>query len=336
MEKTLACKSGMKIMHINGSYRQERDRSMAGFSFVELIIVVAVIGVVCAFAVTSISRSRASIRLQNSARLFASYAEKARVDAIKRHDPTNIDITGPSTYAITMDFDGSGATSRTFTLEPGVVFTDSSNAPYTVDASGNVSSSNGEAVSWGDFNWRGRTSQCSMLFRLQNSNSERSVVQIAGSGDVTIDAVTSTPGSVTVTSMNSNDVASSSVVSGTFPHFELNPCSVNGGGGSSIAPPSATCVGGLISSDVGSVSVRKNGGSTATVNVTVTGPGTINAAPNLNLQVTPSSQTVSASNGGTFSFTIRSATKTRSSNPPFTVVFSNPCNSVTVYVTVTN
>jgi prepilin-type N-terminal cleavage/methylation domain-containing protein len=326
----------MKIMHINDSYRWERDRSMAGFSFVELIIVLAIVGVVCAFAVTSISRSRSSIRLQNSARLFASYAEKARVDAIKRHEGTNIDITGPSSYAITMDFDGSGVTSRTFTLEPGVVFTDSSNAPYTIDVSGNVSSPNGEPVSATDFNWRGRTSQCSMLFRLQNSNSERSVVQVAGSGDVTIDSVTTTPGSVTVTSMNSNDVASSSVLSGTWQHYELNPCSVNNGGGTSIPPPTATCVGGLISSDIGSVSVRKNGGSTATVNITVTGPGTIYAAPNLNLQVTPSSQSVSASNGGTFSFTIKSVTKTRSPNPPFTVVFNNPCNSVTVYVTVTN
>src|ERR1041385_9270905 len=137
----------MKIMHINDSYRWELDRSMAGFSFVELIIVLAIVGVVCAFAVTSISRSRASIRLQNSARLFASYAEKARVDAIKRHEGTNIDITGPSSYAITMDFDGSGASSRTFTLEPGVVFTDSSNNPYTVDANGNVAGPKGGAVS---------------------------------------------------------------------------------------------------------------------------------------------------------------------------------------------
>jgi Tfp pilus assembly protein FimT len=326
----------MKIMHINGSFRWERDRSMAGFSFLELIILVAIIGIVCAFAVSSIRRSRGSIRLQNSARLFASYAEKARVDAIKRHDATNIDIKGPTSYAITMDFDGTGVTSRTFNLEPGVFFTDSTNAAYTVDAGGNVSSSNGEAVSWSDFNWRGRTAQCSMLFRLQNSNSERSVIQIAGSGDVTIDAITSTPGSVTVTSMNSNDVASPSVLSGNFSHFELNPCSVNGGGGTVVAPPTATCVGGLIGSNVGSVSVRKNGGSTAAVNITVTGPGTINAVPNSNLQVTPSSQSVSASTGGTFSFTIKSITRTRSSNPPYTVVFSNPCNSVTVYVTVTN
>src|ERR1051325_1423602 len=153
----------MKIMHITGSYRWERDRSMAGFSFVELMIVLAIVGVVCAFAVTSISRSRSSIRLQNSARLFASYAEKARVDAIKSHEGTNIDITGPSSYAITMDFDGSGVTWGPFPLGPGLVFTDSSNAPYTIDVSRNVSRPHGEPMSATDFNWRGRTSQCSML-----------------------------------------------------------------------------------------------------------------------------------------------------------------------------
>lgn len=315
---------------------QKYDRSTAGFSVIELVIVLAVIGIVAAFAIGSIQKSRESVRLQNSARMFAAYAEKARLDAIKRHDASNIDIKGPSTFTIAMDFDGTGVSARTFTLESGVVFTDSANVAYTVDGGGNVSSSNGEEVSWADFNWRGRTSQCSTLFRFQNGNNDRSVVQIAGSGDVTVDAIAGTPAAVTVTNVNSSDISSGSVLSGNFSHFELNPCSVNGGGGTVIAPPTATCVGGTISSSVGSVSVRKNSGSTASVNITVTGPGTITATPNSNLQVTPSSRSVTSSTGGTFSFTVNSITRTRSSNPPFTVVFSNPCNSVTLYVSVTN
>ena len=323
-------------MKMNDARIPASDRSIAGFSFLELMVLVTVISVVGAFAIVSVSNSRKSIRLQNSARVFAGYAEKARIDAIKRHDATNIDIKTATSYSITMDFDGSGVSTRNFNLESDVVFTDSTNTAYTVDGSGNVISSNGEAVSFADFNWRGRTSQCSMLFRMQNPNNERSVVQIAGSGDVTVDTVASTPANVTVTSMNSNDITSSSVLNGNFSHFELNPCSVNGGGGTVIAPPTAVCVGGHISSDVGSVSVRKNSGSTASVNITVTGAGTINAVPNSNIQVTPTSQSVTASTGGTFSFTVKSITKVRSSNPPFTVVFSNPCNSVTLYVSVTN
>lgn len=326
----------MKNVKMN-KLEAHRQLGIRGVSILDLIIVMAVVGIISAVAVIGINRSRDSINLQNSARVFAGYIEKARLDAIRRHDGTNIDIKGPNTYSVTMDFGSGIASTRTFTLEKGIVFTDSTNTAYTVDGSGNVSSSNGEAVSWADFNWRGRTAQCSMLFRMQNRNNNRSTVQVAGSGDVTIDSTVSTPASVSITNINSSaDVASSAVVNGSAAHFELNPCSVNGGGGTYIPPPAATCVGGLISSNVGTASVRKNGASTASVIITVTGPGTINAMPNSNLRVTPTSQSVTSSTGGTFSFTISSITRTKASNPPFTVVFSNPCNSVTVYVTVTN
>ena len=328
MKKTLV--SELKTRRHPGSER--------GVSVLDLIIVMVIVAIISAVAVIGINRSRNSINLQNSARLFASYCEKARVDAVRRRDSTNIDIKGPNTFAVTMDFSGMGVvTTRTFTLENGITFVDSANGAYTVDGSGNVSSSNGEAVSWADFNWRGRTAQCSMFFRMQNRNNERAAVQVAGSGDITIDSTVATPAAVTITNVNANtDVASSAVVSGTASHFELNPCSVNGGGGSYIPPPSSSCVGGTISSNYGAVSVRKSGASSATVDVTVTGAGTIYTTPNSNLRVTPSSQTVTSSSGGTFSFTITSITRTRASNPPFTVVFTNPCSSVTVYVTVTN
>jgi Tfp pilus assembly protein FimT len=327
----------MKKYKIDESATHRRRHTERGVSVVDLIIVLTIIGIVSGFAFIGIRRSKASISLQSSARLFAGYVEKARLDAIRRHDVTNVDITGPNTYRITMDFSGMGtATPRTFTLENGITFVDSTNTPYTLSG-GNVTSSNGEAISWADFNWRGRTSQCSMLFRMQNSNNERSSVQVGGSGDVTIDSAVSAPASVSPTPVNASaDVVSSTVVNGTFSHFELNPCDVNGGGGGYSPPPTATCVGGSIRSDVGSLTVRKNGGSSATVNITVSGPGTITTVANSNLRVTPSSQNVTASTGGTVAFIVTSITKLRASNPPFAIVFTNPCSSVTVYVTVSN
>src|SRR6266567_2540867 len=122
---------------------RSRARSRAfepsGFSLLELFIVVTLISVVSTLAVLGIARSRGSANLQNSARLFGSYVEKARLDAIRRHDATNIDITGPNTYQLTMDFDGTGINGvRTYTLEKGIVFTDSTNTAYTVDGGGTV------------------------------------------------------------------------------------------------------------------------------------------------------------------------------------------------------
>ena len=318
-----------------------RLQAMRGFSVVEVIVVMVVIGIISTFAVLGITRSRNAVKLQNSARLFSSYLEKARVDAIRRHDGTNVDITGPNTYSVTMDFDGRGTVvERSFTLERGVVFTDSTNTPYTGSA-GFAVSSNGEPVSWADFNWRGRTSQCAMLFRMQNSNNERSIVQLAGSGDITIDSTITTPATATTSTVSpSSDVVSTAVVTGTAgARPELNPCNTSSSGsgsGTPIVPPVASCPGGSISASVATVSVRKNSGSTATVNISVTGPGTITTTANSNLQVTPATRDVTSSSGGTFSFSIRSITRLRASNPPFSVVFRNPCSSVTIYVTVTN
>jgi prepilin-type N-terminal cleavage/methylation domain-containing protein len=306
-----------------------------GFSVLELLIVVALVVVISTFAVVSIKRSRDSIRLQNSARTFATYVEKARLDAIRRHDTSRVDITGSNSYDIYMDFNGTGNPfARSFTLESGVVFTDSGNNTLTVNSSGDAVCPNGEQVPWADFDIRGRTTECTMLFRFQNGNSERSTVQVVGSGDVTINTDVVTPANVNYTSVNANsDVVSSAIVKGTKPPFSLSPCGSSGGssGGGPIVV--GTCAAGEIKPDTALVTIRRNGGSTATVNITVNTAGTITATPNSNLAVTPTTSSVTSSSGGTFAFTISSITKSRNIFP---VTFTNPCSSTSVQVKVVN
>src|SRR5215204_3305790 len=56
-----------------------------GFTVVQMLITIAIIGIISTFGVMGIRTARAEFRLYNSARMFASYAEKARADSVRRH-----------------------------------------------------------------------------------------------------------------------------------------------------------------------------------------------------------------------------------------------------------
>ena len=149
-----------------------------GFTIIQMVVTLAIIAVVSTFGVLGIRTARAEYRLHNSARLFASYIEKARADAIRRHAAdgaeSSVETFGPGTshYAITMDF-GSGLETRTFELDPGMTFTTAA-----------------EKVT---FDWRGRllepceiTKAC--VFQVHSTYPNRSVpVDVSGSGDITVD-----------------------------------------------------------------------------------------------------------------------------------------------------
>lgn len=137
----------------------------------QMIVTISIIAVVSVFGVLGITNARAEFRLQNSARLFATYVEKARADAIRRHAPTGqesaIETFGPGTsnYAVTMDF-GSGLETRTFQLETGLAFS--------------------TAATRVTFDWRGRIAQA-WVFQIFSSYLERSMpVDVSGSGDITV------------------------------------------------------------------------------------------------------------------------------------------------------
>ena len=143
-----------------------------GFTTLQMVVTIAIISVISVFGVLGITQARAEFRLQNSARLFASYIEKARVDAIRRHAPegseSSIETFGPgsTTYAVTMDFGSGALETRTFSLESGLTF---------VTAAKKLS-----------FDWRGRIAEA-WVFQIFSSFLQRGLpVDVSGSGDITV------------------------------------------------------------------------------------------------------------------------------------------------------
>ena len=143
-----------------------------GFTMTQMVITLAVIAIVSTAGVLGIKNARAEFRLQNNARLFASYVEKARADAIRRHAATGQESSietfdaGTTSYAITMDFGSGILETRTFNLDSGLNF---STAPKKVT-----------------FDWRGRIAEA-WVFQIRSEYLNRSLpVDVSGSGDITV------------------------------------------------------------------------------------------------------------------------------------------------------
>jgi Tfp pilus assembly protein FimT len=314
-----------------------------GFSLLQILIVLAITGVVAGMAVFGIRSARTSVRLNASARTFAQAAEKARLDAIRRRTTTHVEFTNSNTFEVTMDFNGDGVSeTRSYTLESGVVVT---------DANGTALPAGSDDLPYADFDWRGRTYECNMLFRMKNDRNEQLVVQVAGSGDITVNSsITGLP-TVTYANVNStSDVNPSATLTGTDTKLNLSPCGTTSATPTPTATPSYTptptptptpeatpenppCS--LTVSTTGTNSLKRKGGGSAYVMVTVNTPGTIVVTPSSNLDVTTTdSQVITASVGGTVSYVVKSNSNSQGT---FTIKFelqNSNCSPQTVNVTV--
>ncbi|HYX29757.1 MAG TPA: GspH/FimT family pseudopilin [Pyrinomonadaceae bacterium] len=292
---------------------QQWSRGESGFTILQTAIAVAIMGVICGFAVMSLTSAKASLRLQNSVRQLSSYLEKARIDAIRRHGTSSVVFTDTGTYVVSMDFAGSGTVStRTIPFEQGVA----------------IISTPLPAV---NFNWRGRTSACTLTFAVQNSGGEQSWVDVSDAGDVTVNSnVDVMPSASYATVSGTSDVESTAVVTGSGVHNNTVDCSGSGGG--TAGPPiSGSGIGCTDTANPSSIAIRKNGGSSATVTVTATNTGTVSVQAPINIRVTPATQTVTG--GSSVSFGLSSLNNTRGT---FAVNFNSPCTTLTVLLTVTN
>ena len=303
----------MQFPQLKGKRFPGRVHDAGGFTIIQITITLAIIAIISTFAIIGLSSARASLRLQNSVRQLSAYLEKARLDAIRRHSTSSVVFTDVNTYVVTMDFDGSGTVS-TRTL------------PFENDVS--IISTPLPSVT---FNWRGRTSACTLTFAVQNSKGEQSWVDVSDAGDVTVDSNVDVVPAVDFATVNTNsDVATSAVVAGSGVHNNTVDCT--GGDSGSAGPPiSGSGVGCTDTANPSSISIKKNGGGTAQITVTATNTGTVTVSKPTNLNVTPQTQTVSS--GGSVSFSITSNNNTRGT---FAVNFNSPCTTLTVLVTVTN
>ena len=122
-------------------------RKSAGFSVLELLIVVAMISVVAGFALLQIFRSQQQMKRANAAQLFAAKLEKARLDSVRRHplipaQMAQVSIINESFYSVAIDSTGDGTLDAptVISLPPNTDFQFNGPFPRTIY-----------------FNWRGRT-----------------------------------------------------------------------------------------------------------------------------------------------------------------------------------
>ena len=152
----------------NKTTRRKSFSKQGGFTTVQMLITIAIVTIVSAFALFAIDSARASVRLTGSTRELAGYLEKARSNAIRRNATSELTILNQNSYSVTMDFDGDGTVeTRTINLQSGVTF------PA------------GHVGIIARFDWRGRVPG-QIGFELNSDRGPSSTVQLSGSGDVTI------------------------------------------------------------------------------------------------------------------------------------------------------
>jgi len=173
---------------MNFPRKEPKLNKAAGFSLLEMLVVVALITVVSSFAILSFRKSNRNFRLAGATRSLSGYLEKARLDAVRRHGGASININSETSYTVNVDFDGSGTTtSRTitlpegttvsYTLPPATASTNPSTSPITIS-----------------YDWRGRsTNIVSLTLTDSTSGVGSSSVVVGSAGDISTDTSVTGP-----------------------------------------------------------------------------------------------------------------------------------------------
>lgn len=300
----------------NNLYQTNKARREAGFSLLQLLLVLAVAGILSAFAIIRIQSGREALNLQNSVRQLAGHIEKARLDAVRRHGTSSLVFATNNAYDLNMDFDGSGTTyTRRYTLQ------------------GDIALPTGSPLPSISFNWRGRTSACTNTFAFQNSTGGlQSWVDVSDAGDVTVNSDVDILPTVSYASVSTTSgVSSSTIVTGTGAHNNTLDCDTTAAG--TPGPPvTGNGSGGCkLIVNPSSLSVKKGGGSSGSIVLTSNTAGTITTSSPTNIRISPAYQAITANGSATFAIT--SLNNTRGT---FALNFTSSCTTVTSLVKVTN
>jgi Tfp pilus assembly protein FimT len=176
----------------------------AGFSFLQMLIAMLVIGVVTTYGFISIKNSKRDMELAGEIRLFSNYLAKARVEAVRRRTSvTAITITSNSAYTVTLDsnYDGTISSSeiRAVTLPTGVTFTSGiTNYPATISY---------------DLKGRETTTNISgSTLTMSNANGTTTTVTMTGGGDLTLDTTVTGPATSTNLAPTAGTIATNTSV----------------------------------------------------------------------------------------------------------------------------
>ncbi len=87
--------------------------SQQGFSLIEILIVLVVVGILATFAFLALGNSGENLDRQNIARSFKVALERARFDSVKRHpancaDQARVELTSPTSFDVVTDQDQNG------------------------------------------------------------------------------------------------------------------------------------------------------------------------------------------------------------------------------------